>query len=190
MGQHGSVQEIRIVEESGIEQQIEKKETLQTIKDLRGVYEENSELEKTKKLHRKEDLLTRGELQVQGVEQDGESQKVNEVGKVLENIQKIEEVFQKQIPATTTNEIVSSPDNQTKTKLDERRDQANEKVAHADKSSTEDDTLLQRVLRTLVDNEELVDFLCEKVISKIAARNDFCSPNCKNTCGGLNKPSA
>ncbi|KAG4074855.1 hypothetical protein HA402_009280 [Bradysia odoriphaga] len=51
-----------------------------------------------------------------------------------------------------------------------------------------EENLLQKVLRTLMMNEELIDFFCEKVIAKIAARNDFCGPNCKGICGGLNDP--
>lgn len=61
--------------------------------------------------------------------------------------------------------------------------------AKDDKSSTIDDQLMKKILRTLMENQELVDFFCEKVISKIAQRNDFCGPNCGSTCGGLNKPS-
>ncbi|XP_037048685.1 uncharacterized protein LOC119083148 [Bradysia coprophila] len=54
--------------------------------------------------------------------------------------------------------------------------------------SAAEEELLQKVLRTLMVNEELIDFFCEKVIAKIAARNDFCGPNCKGICGGLNDP--
>lgn len=56
-------------------------------------------------------------------------------------------------------------------------------------SSNAEENLLQKVLRMLMENEELINFFCEKVITKIAARNDFCGPSCNGICGGLNNPS-
>lgn len=64
-----------------------------------------------------------------------------------------------------------------------------QKQAKRGEPSADEENLLQKVLRILMENEELIDFFCGKVIAKIAGRNDFCGPNCKGACGGLNDPS-
>lgn len=65
----------------------------------------------------------------------------------------------------------------------------NVEVSHrqVEKPSAEEEKLMQKVMHVLLANEELIDIFCDKVIAKLAARNDFCGPNCNSTCGGLNK---
>lgn len=52
--------------------------------------------------------------------------------------------------------------------------------------SDEEQQFMLKVFRAILANEQLIDIFCEKVISKIAARNKFCGPDCGHGCGGLN----
>lgn len=106
--------------------------------------------------------------EVKELEKGQEFQKV-ELEKVVEEGKEVEELIE-------TTENVGLFDHSTLSPL----------VQHL---SSEEDQLFQKIFGALKENEDFIKFICEKVISMLAARNDFCGPNCKGCCGGLNKPS-
>lgn len=182
-----SVQEIRSGEES--------REELQKIQELQNVehrvVEPNQELEDGKK------KIVVGEG-LENAKQIEELNKVEERQELLE-LRKEEERQDESLPhpvtATKSDHLASADSNQIEATHNERKGKEAEIVdrktnqPQVDPLSAEGDELLQKIFRALMANEELIDFFCEKVISKLAERNDFCGPHCKGVCGGLNKPS-
>lgn len=142
---------------------------------------------------------------VPGGEKAREIEKLHETKEKDEVITECQKGDEEILPASITTDsdhpaAVGVVDSHQKSTENERKDEkATEYVdrnvdksvalTHTDQLTEEEKKLFQKLFRALLDNDELLDLLCEKVISKIAARNDFCGPNCMGTCGGLNKPS-
>lgn len=206
----GKVEELRNVQElQNVEelqnvvklQKVEQSQKSDQLQELNRV-EENQKLETVQELGQKEKLQK--DVEVQGLDKAAGKVKETEEVSVLQEGQKLEERKAEVLsPSVATNSnhpdavVDSIAHDKIKSNLDEKKPKASENVnqktdqlaslPQVEPLSTEEEKLLQKLFRALLENQELIDFLCEKVISKIASRNDFCGSNCNSSCGGLNK---
>lgn len=188
-------------------QQVKEIEVLQKVENLQEV-EELQDVEEVQVLQNVKEL--------QKIEEIQELHNVEETQEIVEvpSVQEVEEQHEEIANTTGTNKVLDDKDEspqfveknieiaekEVKTSNVEMSEQAKDVLGnnskadvpaspiHAEQPSEEEQKLMHKVLRAMLANEELIDIFCEKVISKIAARNDFCGPNCGSTCGGLNKP--
>lgn len=193
-------------------EEIQNVEELQNVKDLQiveqtRIEDQSQKTDELRELNKVEEIQKSEKVEVQGLAvKTEEMHKVNEMEEVLE-LQKGQTVEERQAevlpPSVTTNSDhpaaveKSIEHDKVKSKLNEKKSEAVETVdgtmdqsvtvPQVEPPSAEEEKFLQKIFRALFENQELIDFLCEKVISKIAARNDFCGPNCKGSCGGLNE---
>lgn len=185
------VEKLQVVEELQNVEEVQSLEQLQNVKQDRE--DKLQDIEEIQELHNVEQMLE--VLQLQSVQQVEEQQE--EVIKSADM-----NTLEDNTESTQANQRTEKANNAVKSSTVELSEQTKDSAVLATASkldadgqlieveppSEEEEKLLLKVLRALLANDELIDIFCEKVISKIAARNDFCGVNCGSTCGGLNKP--
>lgn len=174
-------------------QHLNKAEVIQKLEKVEKI-QESEQNEVSQKIVAVKDLEKTQEIE--------EMHKIEEMNEVVE-LQQLQEV--EVVPPSTvkdsdhTTSVETSIEDKQKKIENERKGEASVNLdrkidqsvvlTRVDSLTSDEEKLLQKLLHALLGNEELVDFFCEKVISKIAARNDFCGAKCRGKCGGLNTPS-
>lgn len=177
---------------------------LQTIEELQHL-NKAEEIQKLEKVGKIQDSELNEESQkivvVIDIEKTQEIKELHKIEKMNEvvQLQKLQEV--EVVPTSTVRDsdhtaaVETSIEDKQKKIVNERKEEASVNLDRKiDQSvaltlTAEEDKLLQKLIHALLGNEEFVNFFCEKIISKIATRNDFCGSTCKGKCGGLNIPS-